>query len=103
MRISDWSSDVCSSDLKALLRAEKVSKAGDKEAIARRDVLLRVRAALDQGICARAQNLSADDKALLRELFLLTLKPVMYVANVRVDGFPANPFLDRVRDRKSVV
>jgi hypothetical protein len=84
---------------KALFRAEKLAKAGDKEAMARRDVLVRVRAALDQGICARAQGLSADDKALLRELFLLTLKPVMYVANVREDGFHDNPFLDRVRER----
>jgi GTP-binding protein YchF len=84
---------------KALFRAEKASKAGDKDAMARRDVLLRVRAALDQGICARAQDLSAEDKALLRDLFLLTLKPVMYVANVREDGFHDNPFLDKVRER----
>jgi hypothetical protein len=84
---------------KALFRAEKLAKAGDKEAMARREVLVRVRTALDQGICVRAQGLSADDKALLRELFLLTLKPVMYVANVREDGFHDNPFLDRVRER----
>ena len=84
---------------KALFRAEKAAKAGDKDAIARRDVLLRVRAALDQGICARAQGLSVEDKAQLRDLFLLTLKPVMYVANVREDGFHDNPFLDRVRER----
>ncbi|PKM05980.1 MAG: redox-regulated ATPase YchF [Gammaproteobacteria bacterium HGW-Gammaproteobacteria-4] len=84
---------------KALFRAEKASKAGDKDAMARRDVLQRVRAALDQGICARAQDLSTEDKALLRDLFLLTLKPVMYVANVREDGFHDNPFLDKVRER----
>jgi ribosome-binding ATPase YchF (GTP1/OBG family) len=35
----------------------------------------------------------------VRDLFLLTLKPVMYVANVKEDGFANNPFLDAVRAR----
>ena len=39
------------------------------------------------------------EKALVRDLFLLTLKPLMYVANVREDGFENNPHLDRVRER----
>jgi GTP-binding protein YchF len=84
---------------KSLSRAEKAAKAGDKDAAARRDVLTRVRAHLDQGKPARSMDLSVEERALLRELFLLTLKPVMYVANVREDGFVDNPFLDRVRER----
>jgi GTP-binding protein YchF len=84
---------------KSLNRAEKAAKAGDKDAAARRDVLTRVRAHLDQGKPARSLDLSADERALLRELFLLTLKPVLYVANVREDGFSGNPHLDRVRER----
>ena len=84
---------------KSLNRAEKAAKAGDKDAAARRDVLTRVRAHLDQGKPARSMELSVEERALLRELFLLTLKPVMYVANVREDGFVDNPFLDRVRER----
>jgi ribosome-binding ATPase len=36
---------------------------------------------------------------LLRDLFLLTLKPLMYIANVREDGFENNPHLDKVRER----
>jgi GTP-binding protein YchF len=47
----------------------------------------------------RSMGLAPEQKALLRELFLLTLKPVMYVANVREDGFENNPHLDRVRER----
>ncbi|MBB5016578.1 redox-regulated ATPase YchF [Rehaibacterium terrae] len=84
---------------KAWQRAEKAAKAGDKEAIARKEVLARLREGLDQGRPARALGLSAEDKALVRDLFLLTLKPVMYVANVREDGFENNPHLDRVRER----
>lgn len=82
---------------KALARAEKSAKAGDKDAMARKEVLARIRDGLDQGRSARALGLSADDKALVRDLFLMTLKPVMYVANVREDGFHDNPHLDRVR------
>ncbi|MBS0194608.1 MAG: redox-regulated ATPase YchF [Proteobacteria bacterium] len=84
---------------KSLAKTERAAKAGDKEAIARRDVLVRLREALDQAKPARALGLSDEEKALVRDLFLLTLKPVMYVANVKEDGFNANPHLDRVRER----
>jgi hypothetical protein len=84
---------------KALNKAERSAKAGDKEAIAKKDVLTRLRDGLDQAKPARSLGLSADDVALVRDLFLLTLKPVMYVANVKEDGFADNPFLDRVRER----
>jgi GTP-binding protein YchF len=84
---------------KALNRYERSAKAGDKDAIARRDVLRPVREHLNEGKPVRSMGLAAEQKALLRELFLLTLKPVMYVANVREDGFENNPHLDRVRER----
>src|SRR5690606_21275974 len=84
---------------KALTRAEKEAKAGNKDALARKEVLLRLREGLDQGRPARALGLSDEDRALVRDLFLLTLKPVMYVANVAEDGFDNNPHLDRVRER----
>ena len=84
---------------KALNRYERASKAGDKDAIVRRDLLIRVRAHLDEGQPVRSMGLSSDEAALLRELFLLTAKPVMYIANVREDGFQDNPHLDAVRAR----
>jgi hypothetical protein len=84
---------------KALQRAERAAKAGDKEAIAKREVLTRVRDHLNEGRAARSLGLAAAEVALLRDLFLLTLKPVMYVANVREDGFVDNPHLERVRER----
>ncbi|MFC7301393.1 redox-regulated ATPase YchF [Cognatiluteimonas weifangensis] len=84
---------------KALQRAERAAKTGDKDARARVEVLARLRAGLDAGRPARALGLSEEDRAAVRDLFLLTLKPVMYVANVLEDGFAGNPHLDAVRAR----
>jgi GTP-binding protein YchF len=84
---------------KALNRSERSAKAGDKAAAARKPVLEKISALLNEGKPARVAGLSADEKALVQDLFLLTLKPVMYVANVREDGFHDNPFLDKVRAR----
>ena len=84
---------------KALARVEKAAKANDKDALARRPVLQKLRAALDEGRPARSLGLDEEERALVRELFLLTLKPLMYIANVREDGFRDNPFLERVRER----
>ncbi len=84
---------------KALQRAERSAKTGDKDAKARVEVLQRLRAGLDAGTAARALGLSEDDRAMVRDLFLLTMKPVMYVANVLEDGFEGNPHLDAVRAR----
>jgi ribosome-binding ATPase len=81
---------------RALDRAGRAAKAGDKEAQARRDVFAKVHAALAEGRPARSVELESEERARLRELFLLTMKPVMYVANVREDGFENNPLLDRV-------
>jgi ribosome-binding ATPase len=84
---------------RALSRAEKSAKAGDKEAMVKRDVLVKLRAGLDEARSARSLGLSDEERAVVRDMFLLTMKPVMYVANVREDGFENNPFLDRVRER----
>jgi hypothetical protein len=84
---------------KALQRAERSAKTGDKDAKARVEILGRIRAGLDRGQPARALGLSDEDRLAVRDLFLLTLKPVMYVANVLENGFENNPHLDAVRAR----
>ncbi len=81
---------------KALARAEKAAKAQDKDAVKLRDVLARVRTLLDQGRPARALALEEADRLLLRDLHLLTMKPVLYVANVAEGGFSGNPLLAAV-------
>jgi GTP-binding protein YchF len=82
---------------KALDRASRAAKVGDKKAQARKELLERVQAQLDQGRPVRGLDLSEDDKAELYDLHLLTIKPTLYVANVNEDGFDHNPHLDAVR------
>ena len=84
---------------KALNKAERAAKANDKEALAKRPVLQKLAAGLNEGKAARSLGLDEDERALVRDLFLLTLKPLMYIANVKEDGFENNPYLDKVRAR----
>jgi ribosome-binding ATPase len=84
---------------KALDRAAKASKAGDKEALRKRALLERVKAQLDQVRPARALALTEEEQRDLRELQLLTAKPVMYVANVAENGFEHNPLLAAIEAR----
>jgi GTP-binding protein YchF len=84
---------------KALNKAERAAKANDKEALAKKPVLQKLSTALNDGRSARSIGLDAEEKALVRDMFLLTLKPLMYIANVSDDGFENNPLLDAVRAR----
>ena len=78
-------------------RAAKAAKSGDKDALARRALLERLRACLDAGRPARTAGLAREELARLSDLHLLTMKPTMYIANVAEDGFHDNPRLDAVR------
>ncbi|MCB1787387.1 MAG: redox-regulated ATPase YchF [Chromatiaceae bacterium] len=83
---------------KALLKAEKLVKTGDKKVLARRDLLVRVRDQLDQGGPVRSMGLDAESALEIRDLQLLTAKRTLYIANVNDDGFEDNPHLDAVRE-----
>ncbi|MBT8079508.1 MAG: redox-regulated ATPase YchF [Gammaproteobacteria bacterium] len=83
---------------KQLQKAEKNAKTNEKSAIAFRDLLKRVKAHLDEGLPVRSLALDDNDKLALRELHLITAKPVMYIANVDEGGFENNPHLAAVRD-----
>ena len=87
---------------KAVDRATKAAKAGDKDAVKRRDLLAKLREHLNDGKPARSMQLTEDDRKELRDLHLLTIKPIMYVANVNESGFKDNPHLDAVRARAVV-
>ena len=78
-------------------KALKAAKTADKEAVKLRDLLERVRVQLNQAKAVRLLELEANDELLLRDLHLLTDKPVMYVANVDEGGFTDNPRLTQVR------
>src|SRR5699024_9269760 len=79
-------------------RAAKNAKSGDKAARHQAELFARVRDHLDTGAPARALELAEDDAVALRELHLITAKPVLFVANVAEDGFKDNALLDKVRD-----
>jgi hypothetical protein len=88
---------------KQLLRFQKQARAGgDKDAQRVVDVLQKVESALNQGKPARALDLSKEELAVLRPFFLLTMKPVMYVANVSDNGFDNNPYLDALVELSKV-
>jgi ribosome-binding ATPase len=84
---------------KALDRAAKASKAGDKEVLRRRALLERVKAQLDEVRPARSLELTEEERRDIRDLQLLTSKPVMYVANVAENGFEGNPLLAAIEAR----
>ena len=83
---------------KQLAKYSKVAKSGgDKEAKRLVDALEKILPALNDARPVRSVDLYAEEKAVLRSLFLLTMKPTMYVANVEEHGFENNPLLELVR------
>ena len=82
---------------RAFDRTRRVANAGDKDAKVLVALLERCRDALQAGRAIRALRLDDDDKKRLRELHLITAKPVMYLANVDEHGFANNPLLDQVQ------
>jgi len=67
---------------KRLLKLNKSAKAGIKEAKAEADILEKIKAGFEQELPARALGLHENDIEMVKYLSLLTLKPVLYVANV---------------------
>lgn len=82
---------------KALLRNQKTARAGDKEGIKLVAVLEKVVAALNEVRTIRSLPLDAEELALIRQYCFITAKRCMYVANVKEDGFSANPHLEAVQ------
>ena len=99
--IETINTELALADLESVSRAvdrnARVAKSGDKQALARQQVLETLQAHLNQARPARALGLNAEDRAWVREYGLLTLKPTMYIANVDEHGFEHNPLLDQVR------
>ena len=94
--------ELCLADLstvdKALARYQKTAKSGgDKEAAKLVTILERCQTALNQAKPVRALDFSKEELPLLKQFFLITAKPAMFVANVAEDGFQNNPFLDRLK------
>jgi len=74
--------------------AKLAQTTGDKDAVRLVAALEKVRAVLDAGHPARTADLSKEERAVIAPLFLLTMKPTMYVANIAEKGSDA--FLQKV-------
>ena len=93
--------ELCLADLaaveKALHRVTKTARSGDKESIKLVALLEKCQAVLNQAKPVRTLDFSKEELPLLKQFFLITAKPAMFVANVAEDGFANNPLLDRLQ------
>jgi ribosome-binding ATPase len=92
--------ELCLADLtaveKGLHRVSKLARSGDKESAKLVVILEKCQAALNETKPVRTIDFSKEDHVLLKQFFLITAKPAMFVANVAEDGFKNNPMLDRL-------
>ena len=97
--------ELCLADLdvveKRIMKLARIAKSGSKEARAEDELLRRVKETLEQAKPARQLGLSAEELVLLGDTNLLTLKPVLYVANVAEDEVATaeaeNEYVQRVK------
>jgi GTP-binding protein YchF len=83
---------------KQLFKAEKNAKTAKKEDIYVRDTIKKIRDHLADGNAVRTLDLDENERKILKDLHLITAKPVMYIANVDEGGFANNPHLDAVKE-----
>ncbi|MCG8029899.1 MAG: redox-regulated ATPase YchF [Candidatus Thiodiazotropha taylori] len=83
---------------KGLDKTARQAKTGDKKVLARKALLESVRDHLNDGKPVRSMDLSEEQLIELRDLFLLTIKPVLYIANVDEEGFSENPHLQILQE-----
>lgn len=82
-----------------LEKVESAAKKGDKEAAEKRSFYERLREHISEGNWARSFDASGANRELVEGLFLLTEKPVLYVANVGENDLPdGNEYVDELRD-----
>ncbi len=97
--------ELCLADLeiveKRMMKLAKIAKSGSKEARVEDAILRRIKASLDEARPAREVDLTDDEREMIKEMNLLTLKPTLYVANVAEDEIADadnNPYVQRVRE-----
>ena len=84
---------------KKIQKTEKVAKAGDAKAKKELETLLEFKQALTNGKNARSVEVEKEDLEAVRDLHLLTIKPVIYVANVDEESLQSgNKYVDKLRE-----
>ena len=86
---------------KRLAKVQRAAKGRDKDALAELAVLNKIKPALEDGKSVRSLDFSDDEKKIVKGLFLLTSKPVLYVANIAEDDMAdpdANKYMDQIKE-----
>ena len=83
---------------KAISKVERVAKSGNKEAVAQVNLFNKLKEHLENEEVAFSFEVSKEKIPLLRELQLITAKPVFYIANVAEDGFENNEYLKKLEE-----
>ncbi len=84
---------------RAMLKSGKNARSGNKDAITENNLLERLKTHLNAGDPARTFKMDENESLIVQGLHLITLKPVMYIANVDETGFHNNPYLDALNAR----
>ena len=86
---------------KRMDRVGKMTKSGDKKAIAEMELLRRIKEHLDNGKPVRTMDLTDDERDTIKDTFFLTDKKVIYVANVsenQISTIDTDPYVQKVRE-----
>ena len=86
---------------KRYTRVAKIAKTKDKDAVAELAVLDKIKPVLEEGISARTIEFTDEEQRIVKSLFLLTTKPVLYVANVAeedVADYETNDYVNKVKE-----
>ena len=81
-----------------VIRVAKLSRSGDKDAKAKLAFMERLQEFVGEGAMVRDFDIDESEEIFLREMHLITAKPILYIANVADDGFENNPHLDNLRE-----
>lgn len=80
-----------------VVRVAKLTRGGDKDAKAKLAFIEKLQKFVEDGAMVRDFDIDESDEVFLREMHLITAKPILYIANVADDGFENNPHLDNLR------
>jgi len=77
----------------------RIVKSGDKDAVKENELAILIKSKLEEGLSVREINLSDDDKAIVKNLELITNKPVLYVCNVDENSVSnGNNYVDLIKE-----
>ncbi len=86
---------------KRLAKVQRAAKGRDKEALAELEVLNKIKPVLENGQSVRSIEFNDQEKKIVKGLFLLTSKPVLYVANIAEEDMAdpdANKYMDAIKE-----